>query len=57
MADLTTLYGQAPALVEAGERVLSTDEMTGIQALERKHPTRLMEPGHVERREFEWVSA
>jgi len=55
MADLTTLYGHAPALVEAGERVLSTDEMTGIQALERKHPTRLMEPGHVERREFEYI--
>jgi hypothetical protein len=55
MADLTTLYAQAPALVEAGERVLSTDEMTGIQALERKHPTRLMEPGQVERREFEYI--
>ena len=54
MADLTTLYGQAPALVEVGERVLSTDEMTGIQALERKHPTRLMEPGQAERREFEY---
>ena len=55
MADLTTLYGQAPALVEVGERVLSTDEMTGIQALERKHPTRLMEPGQAERREFEYI--
>src|SRR5215510_8508233 len=55
MADLTMLYGQAPALVEAGERVLSTDEMTGIQALERKHPTRLMEPGQEERREFEYI--
>ena len=55
IADLTTLYGQAPALVEAGERVLSTDEMTGIQALERKHPTRLMEPGQAERREFEYI--
>ena len=53
MADLTTLYAQAPALLEAGERVLSTDEMTGVQALERKHPTRLMEPGQEERREFE----
>jgi hypothetical protein len=31
MADLTTLYGQAPALGEAGERGLSTDERTGIQ--------------------------
>ena len=55
MADLTTLYGQAPAVVEAGERVLSTDEMTGIQALERKHPPRLMEPGQAERREFEYI--
>src|SRR5215470_15735146 len=55
MADLTTLYGQAPALAAAGERVLSTDEMTGLQALERKHPTRLMEPGQAERREFEYI--
>ena len=55
MADLTTLYRQAPALVEASERVLSMDEMTGIQALERKHPTRLMEPGQEERREFEYI--
>jgi hypothetical protein len=31
MADLTTLYAQAPDLLEAGERVLSTDAMTGIQ--------------------------
>ena len=35
MADLTMLYAHAPALLAAGERVLSTDEMTGIQALER----------------------
>jgi len=55
MADLTTLYAQAPALWAAGERVLSTDDMTGIQALERKHPTRLMEPGQAERREFEYI--
>jgi transposase len=55
MADLTALDAQAPTLGEAGERVLSTDEMTGIQALERKHPTRLMEPGQAERREFEYI--
>ena len=55
MADLTTLYAQAPALLAAGERVLSTDAMTGIQALERKHPTRLLEPGQEERREFEYI--
>jgi DDE superfamily endonuclease len=51
MADLTTLYGQAPALGDAGARVRSTGERTGIQALERKHPTRRMEPGPEERRE------
>lgn len=55
MADLTTLYAQAPALLAAGERVLSTDEMTGIQALERKHPTIPMGPGREERREFEYI--
>jgi transposase len=42
-------------LLEAGERVISTDEMTGIQALERKHPTIGMGPGRVERREFEYI--
>jgi hypothetical protein len=39
MADITDLSLEAPALRDAGERVLSTDEMTGIQALERKYPT------------------
>jgi transposase len=55
MADVTALYLQAPTLHAAGERVLSTDEMTGIQALERKHPTIPMGPGRVERREFEYI--
>jgi transposase len=55
MADLTTLYAQAPGLLDAGERVLSTDAMTGIQALERTHPTRLMDPGQAERRAFEYL--
>jgi putative transposase len=55
MADLTTLYAQAPTLLAADERVLSTDEMTGIQALERKHPTIPMGPGRAERREFEYI--
>jgi transposase len=55
MTDVTTLYLEAQALLEAGERVLSTDEMTGIQALERKHPTIPMGPGRAERREFEYI--
>lgn len=33
---------------------MSTDEKTGIQALERCHPTRPMMPGRVELREFEY---
>jgi hypothetical protein len=42
-------------LGEAGERALSTDAMTGLQALERTYPTRLMEPGQAERRECEYI--
>ena len=55
MADLTTLYVQAPALLDAGERVLATDDMTGSQALERTHPTIPLGPGRAERRAFESI--
>jgi putative transposase len=54
MTEITELYLEAKSLLEAGERVMSTDEMTGIQALERKHPTIPMGPGRVERRAFEY---
>jgi hypothetical protein len=54
MTEITELYLEAQSLLEAGERVMSTDEMTGIQALERKHPTIPMGPGRVERRAFEY---
>jgi transposase len=55
MAAITNLYGQAPSLLDASERVMSTDEMPGIQALERTHPTIAMGAGRVERREFEYL--
>jgi transposase len=42
-------------LAAQGERTLSTDELTGVQALERKHPGLPMVPGKVERREFEYI--
>ncbi len=48
------MYRQAPDLANQGEKVLSTDEMTGVQALERKHPGLPLAPGKVERREFEY---
>lgn len=49
------LYAAASALTAAGERVISTDELTGVQALERRHPGLPLAPGKVERREFEYV--
>ena len=48
-------YAKAPTAHEEGGHVVSTDEMTGIQALERAAPTLPMEPGRPERREFEYV--
>jgi hypothetical protein len=53
--EINRLYHQAPALAEKGEAVISTDEMTGVQALERKHPGLPMAPDKVERREFEYI--
>ena len=53
--DVCGLYVAAPALAAAGERIVSTDELTGVQALERKHPGLPLAPGKVERREFEYV--
>jgi hypothetical protein len=49
------LYRTAEARAEQGERTISMDEMTGVQALERKHPDLPMMPGHVLRREFEYI--
>ncbi len=48
------VYEATPALAAAGTHVASTDEMTGIQALERLHSSLPMQPGHVEREEFEY---
>jgi hypothetical protein len=49
------LYKRAPELAEQGQRFESLDEMTGVQALERKHPDLPLLPGKVERREFEYI--
>jgi transposase len=47
----------AAALARAGEGIhtISTDEKTGIQALERAYPTRPMIPGQVTLQEFEYI--
>jgi transposase len=49
------VYAQAPELHQTGVSIVSTDEKTGIQALEPKYPTKPTRPGLVERREFEYI--
>jgi transposase len=55
VAAINAVYREAPSRAERGERTISTDELTGVQALERKHPGLPLAPGKVERREFEYV--
>ncbi len=49
------VYAKARQRAKQGERTISMDELTGVQALERKHPDLPMLPGHVLRREFEYI--
>lgn len=55
VAVVCELYAAAPELHKRGVHIVSTDEKTGIQALEREHTTLPMKPGLVERREFEYI--
>lgn len=53
--DITHLYLSAVERAKLGERTVCIDEMTGIQALERKAPDLPVRPGKVQRREFEYI--
>jgi len=53
-AQVGDLYLAAPALATAGTHVVSTDEKTGIQALERLAPALPLAPGRPERQEFNY---
>lgn len=55
VAAVCTVYQHAPVVAQQGEHVISTDEKTGIQALERTAPTLPMQPGLVERPEYEYL--
>lgn len=55
VSDINEVYKQAPERAKQGQRTESLDEMTGVQALERKHPGLPMCPGKVERCEFEYI--
>lgn len=49
------LYEQAPKLAEQGVHLLSTDEKTGIQALQRAQPTKPMKLGKPALIEYEYI--
>jgi transposase len=49
------VYAQALTFRAQGGHLVSCDEMTGIQALERAAPILPLRPGRVERREFEYI--
>ena len=49
------LYEQASDLYDQDTHLVSCDEKTGIQALERKHPSKPMIPGKVALDEFECI--
>ena len=52
---ITDTYLNAIERNALGEQTISLDEMTGIQALERKYPDKPLEPSKIQRREFEYI--
>lgn len=52
---ICTIYGEAPKAFQRNIRVVSLDEKTGIQALERAHPDKPSKPGQKGRLEFEYI--
>ena len=55
MKTICDLYENAAEIQAQGSHLVSTDEKTGIQALEHKHPALPMKPGLIERREYEYI--
>ncbi len=53
--EICGLYREARELSQEGSHIISTDEMTGVQALEHKHPDKLPIPGQCAKMEFEYV--
>ena len=49
------VYASAAERAKQGERTISMDELTGVQAIERKHPDLPIQPGRILRREFEYI--
>ncbi len=55
VTDICQTYESAIETAKQFERTVCIDEMTGIQALERKATDLPMRPGEMERQEFEYI--
>lgn len=53
--EICELYENAIVQVEQRVHTVSTDEMTGIQALEHRYPDKLPLPGKIAKTEFEYI--
>jgi len=53
--EVCDIYAKATELESNGTHVICTDEMTGIQAIERCHPNLPGKPGYIERYEQEYT--
>lgn len=53
--EICGLYQEADELEKQGTHVVSSDEMTGLQALEHKYPDKLPLPGSAAKMEFEYI--
>jgi len=53
--EICQLYVQAPQFYQQGRLVICCDEKTGMQILERKHPTQLVQPGKPAKREQDYI--
>ena len=52
---ICSLYQSARKQSREGAHIVSTDEMTGVQALEHKYPDKLPFPGQCAKMEFEYI--
>lgn len=53
--EICGIYQKAQESSREGQHIISTDEMTGIQALEHKYPDKLPLPGQCAKTEFEYI--
>jgi len=53
--EICSQYVSAPTLYQQGALTICTDEKTGMQILQRLHPTQLARPGHPEKREQDYL--